>query len=46
MYEIVWQGEVIDAADCKLEAEYLRSQYQVAYRNPLVTIRVNKKKEQ
>jgi len=38
MYELIWKGEVIDSADTKKEAEYLRGEYQMAY-GGVVTIK-------
>ena len=32
MYELVWQREVIDEAETKEEAEYLKGEYQIAYK--------------
>lgn len=38
MYELIWKGEVIDTAETLKEANYLQSEYQIAY-GGVVTIK-------
>jgi hypothetical protein len=30
-YNLIWEGEIIDTAETKEEAEYLKGEYQMAY---------------
>ncbi len=45
MYEIMRQGEVIASTYCRLEAEYLRGKYQIAFSDMSVYIRANETEE-
>ena len=40
MFELWWNGECVDSVDTMFEAEYLRGEYELAYRAE-VTIRSN-----
>ena len=48
-YELVWKSqygvEVVDEADDRKTAEYLRAEYQLAYREGSVTIRKKRASE-